>query len=121
MAIEDDLEKPLDPAVERIRRKMARLLVVSIAVMMIGLMAVLAAIVYKIGDEDGEEEFVGAEIALPVGAKPLEFDFSDSEIAVRVDLVGAGEAVLVFDRRTGQPSGRYDLPTIEAAGTAEKE
>ena len=40
-------EKPLDPEVEKVRKKMVRLLAVSIGVMMIGVMAVLFAIVYK--------------------------------------------------------------------------
>ena len=44
----DGDEQPLDPAMERVRRKMIRLLAVSIGIMVIGLMAVLAAIVYKI-------------------------------------------------------------------------
>jgi len=44
-----DEEQPLDPAMERVRRKMVRLMVISIGIMMVGLMAVLGAIVYKIG------------------------------------------------------------------------
>jgi hypothetical protein len=45
---DDDLdEKPLDPEMEKVRRKMVRLLAVSIGVMFIGLMTVLGAIVYK--------------------------------------------------------------------------
>jgi hypothetical protein len=45
---EDDLEeKPLDPEMEKVRRKMVRLLAVSIGIMFIGLMTVLGAIVYK--------------------------------------------------------------------------
>ncbi len=43
-------EKPLDPATEKLRRKMVRLLLVSIGIMMVGLMAVLGTIVYKIGE-----------------------------------------------------------------------
>jgi len=50
---EDDLdEKPLDPDMEKVRRKMVRLLAVSIAIMFIGLMAVLGAIVYKFTRSD---------------------------------------------------------------------
>ncbi|WP_203561071.1 fimbrial protein [Jiella pacifica] len=40
-------EKPLDPAAERLRRKMVRLLAVSIGIMLIGVMAVLGVVVYK--------------------------------------------------------------------------
>jgi hypothetical protein len=43
----DDEEKPLDPAMEKIRWKMVRLLVISSSVIVLGLMAVLASIVYK--------------------------------------------------------------------------
>jgi hypothetical protein len=43
----DDEEKPLDPAVEKIRRKMVRLLVISSSVIVLALMAVLGSIVYK--------------------------------------------------------------------------
>jgi hypothetical protein len=43
----DDVEKPLDPAVEKIRRKMVRLLVISSSVIVLALMAVLGSIVYK--------------------------------------------------------------------------
>ncbi|KJS15339.1 MAG: membrane protein [Hoeflea sp. BRH_c9] len=50
---DDDLdEKPLDPEMEKVRRKMVRLLAVSIGVMFIGLMAVLGAIVYKFTQAD---------------------------------------------------------------------
>lgn len=40
-------EKPLDPVLERVRRKMIRLQLVSAGVMVVALMAVLIAIVYK--------------------------------------------------------------------------
>ena len=59
-----DEEKPLDPAVERVRRRMLRLMVISIGIMMTGLMAVLGAIVYKIGSYGEEAEAVAPA---PVG------------------------------------------------------
>lgn len=49
---EDPDEKPLDPEMEKVRRKMVRLLAVSIGVMFIGLMTVLGAIVYKFTQDD---------------------------------------------------------------------
>ena len=42
-----DDDKPLDPAMEKVRRKLARLMAVSIGIMLVGLMAVLGAVVYK--------------------------------------------------------------------------
>ncbi|MET0358130.1 MAG: hypothetical protein ABW055_01710 [Pararhizobium sp.] len=41
-------EKPLDPVMENVRRKMIRLQLVSAGVMLVMLMAVLGAIVYKV-------------------------------------------------------------------------
>ena len=48
---------------EKVRRKMIRLLGVSIGVMMAGLMAVLFAIVYKMNGGGKETAAVGTEIA----------------------------------------------------------
>src|SRR5688572_22065899 len=45
----DDSDGPLDPAAERLRRKLARLLLVSGGIMMLGLIAVFGAIVYRLG------------------------------------------------------------------------
>lgn len=51
--LDDEVEEaPLDPAMERVRRKMIRLLAVSIGIMVIGLMAVLTAVVYKVMQRD---------------------------------------------------------------------
>jgi hypothetical protein len=44
---DDQDEKPLDPAMEKVRRKMVRLLIVSVAIMVVSLMAVFGAVVYK--------------------------------------------------------------------------
>ena len=53
MSIHDDMRSraPLDPAAERLRRKLVRLLFVSGGIMMLGLIAVFAAIVYKVGQD----------------------------------------------------------------------
>ncbi|KQV10823.1 hypothetical protein ASC97_16070 [Rhizobium sp. Root1203] len=44
---DDQEEKPLDPAMESVRRKMIRLQIVSGAIMFVSLMAVFGAVVYK--------------------------------------------------------------------------
>lgn len=44
---DDQEEKPLDPALENVRRKMIRLQIISAAVMVVSLMAVFGAVVYK--------------------------------------------------------------------------
>ena len=53
---DDQEEKPLDPVMENVRRKMMRLQLVSGGIMLLMFMAVLAAIVYKINTRDGKPE-----------------------------------------------------------------
>ncbi|QRM56570.1 hypothetical protein [Sinorhizobium sp. BG8] len=62
-------EKPLDPAMESVRRKMVRLQLVSGGVMLIMFMAVLAAIVYKITARDSKpEEQIASGFTVPSDA-----------------------------------------------------
>ncbi|WP_299869669.1 hypothetical protein [uncultured Hoeflea sp.] len=72
---DDPDEKPLDPEMEKVRRKMVRLLAVSIGIMFIGLMTVLGAIVYKFTQDDaasgGDQLTAGSPMALP-GDAPVE-------------------------------------------------
>ncbi|MCP4073640.1 MAG: hypothetical protein GY742_18175 [Hyphomicrobiales bacterium] len=68
----DDEDAPLDPAVEKVRRKVMRLMGISIAIMMVGLMAVIGAIFYKISGAGGkkiatEAETNGKIVMLPSG------------------------------------------------------
>ena len=84
---DDEIEKPLDPATEKVRRKMVRLLAVSIGVMMIGLMAVLAAVVYKSVGSGGSGPVAGSllTIALPAGAEVLDTTLDGDRALLRAD------------------------------------
>lgn len=119
---DDDLdEKPLDPEVEKVRRKMMRLLVVSIGIMMAGLMAVLFAIVYKTSGGGTTEETVPAvafpvdgpavagNIALPAGARIIAHSLSGTRIALRVALTGGAERIYLYDLAAGRVIGTYDI------------
>lgn len=57
---DDQEDKPLDPVMENVRRKMMRLQLVSGGIMLLMFMAVLAAIVYKINTRDGKPEAAAA-------------------------------------------------------------
>ena len=66
---DDDDDKPLDPVMERVRRKMVRLQIVSAATIVVSLMAVLGAVVYKASRGGADEAApVAADLALPEGA-----------------------------------------------------
>ena len=109
---DNDVDKPLDPAVERVRRKMMRLMLISIGIMMIGLMAVLGAIVYKIGNRDEsvkappvatqsgsgvpvEPGFAG-RIDLPDGSRIVSTALDGDNILLHVTIPGQGEKLLVY-------------------------
>jgi hypothetical protein len=120
-ALDEEPEKPLDPAMEKVRKKMIRLLAISIAVMMAGLMAVLFAIVYKmnskapsgstsaaigvpsdVGDIDGS-------ITLPAGAQINGQSLSGNRILFDLSLPDGTRTLAIFDMTANRIVARYAL------------
>ncbi|PSH69125.1 fimbrial protein [Phyllobacterium brassicacearum] len=123
----DAEEAPLDPTMERVRRKMIRLLAVSIGIMVIGLMAVLAAIVYKINQpvqevataarSDIPEQPLGAALAgeaitLDPGTRILSHNLSDNTLSLETRLGDGTRQVLLYDLASKRVVARIS----EAAG-----
>ncbi|WP_430251211.1 hypothetical protein [Neorhizobium sp. DAR64860/K0K1] len=107
----EEKEEPLDPAMERIRRKMVLLQLVSGGILFVCFMAVLAAIVYKISQRpaDGPETVatsgsftvpsdqpLKATAALPTGFQIDNVSMSGSQLVFLGQLNGARK-VFVFD------------------------
>ena len=119
-AYDRDEEEPLDPAAERLRRKMVRLLIVSGGIMILGLIAVFAALVYKLGmlgtsgtaatafGVPSGAAVVEAPINLPPGARLVSADLDGSRALLTVEVDGASALVLI-DLATGKTLGRYTL------------
>lgn len=123
----DAEEVPLDPTMERVRRKMIRLLAVSIGVMVIGLMAVLAAIVYKINQPVQEvatavrsevpgqplgAALAGEAITLDPGTRILSHNLSANTLSLETRLGDGTRQVLLYDVATKRVVARIS----EAAG-----
>ena len=119
-AFKEEDEKPLDPAMEKVRRKMVRLLGVSIGVMMVGLMAVLGAIVYKMNRGDGKVAVTRSEIpsdgvvtagaiVLPKGAYLNGQSLSGDRISLDVTLQGGAREIEVFDMTTQRVVARFSV------------
>ncbi|MHA1189982.1 MAG: fimbrial protein [Alphaproteobacteria bacterium] len=121
-------EPPLDPAVERVRRKLARLMVGSIGVMVLGLIAVFAAIVYKVGASDqvaDESSQAGSDAAgipltpaagapegrftLPAGARIVETDLDGNRVLIRLVLPDGEQKYFLFDFASGKLLARRGL------------
>ncbi|UIJ94442.1 hypothetical protein Q1M64_30890 [Sinorhizobium meliloti] len=110
---EEQEDKALDPAMENVRRKMVRLQLVSAGVMLVMLMAVLGAIVYKLTRTDGSAEAapalsvpgdapVSAIAALPAGFSVSNVALSGSQLVFYGSLPGAEPRAIVFDIRAGR-------------------
>jgi hypothetical protein len=123
----DGDEQPLDPAMERVRRKMIRLLAVSIGIMVIGLMAVLAAIVYKISQPVPEAvtaarsevpgqslgaALTGEAITLDPGTRILSHNLANSTLSLETRLADGTRQILLYDIATKRVVARIS----EAAG-----
>ena len=107
-------EKPLDPVMENVRRKMIRLQLVSAGVMMVMLMVVLGAIVYKLtrtGDGDQPQQAavavpseapLAANAALPTGFVVSDVALSGSQILFYGAAAGGESKAIVFDIAAGR-------------------
>jgi hypothetical protein len=123
-ALEDDNdEKPLDPAVERVRRKLVRFVGINLGLLFLALMAVALAIVYKSRTPAseaprGEVSEIPApasgatlqgDIVLPAGAKLLSQSLSGNRITLLTELSDGSQTVLLFDIGEGRIIGRFPV------------
>ncbi|OCP08024.1 MULTISPECIES: hypothetical protein [unclassified Ensifer] len=111
---DDQEDKPLDPAMENVRRKMVKLQLVSAGVMLVMLMAVLGTIVYKLTRTDEtapvqtatavvpSEAPVNAVAALPAGFTVTNVALSGGQVLFYGNLPGAEPRAIVFDIGAGR-------------------
>ena len=107
-------EKPLDPVMENVRRKMIRLQLVSAGVMLVMLMVVLGAIVYKVtrlSDQDASQAAAlsvpsdaprTAVAALPAGFEISNIALSSGQILFYGAIGGQASQAIVFDIAAGR-------------------
>ncbi|MEH6724913.1 MAG: hypothetical protein V7703_02055 [Hyphomicrobiales bacterium] len=117
----DDDEKPLDPAVERVRIKLRRLLMGSSLIMVFGFIAVFGALYYRITQTSESDDTVAAanNTVVPDIAATLSLP---TDLGVLIDvslsrgqLVASFEngpdvyTVLVINRADGTIVERYEM------------
>ena len=100
-------EKPLDPAMERVRRKLARLMAVSIGIMLVGLMAVLGTVVYKSAGSGAPQGVAEAVIDLPEGFAVTDTAVSDNRILFYGTQGGNDVRILIYDAQSGAPIANH--------------
>lgn len=108
-------DEPLDPAIERIRARMARLQLVSLGIMFIGLFAVFIAILFKTDEADqiSTNPLMGTialsgEIDLPNGAEILETQIDGQSLLLHLDINGQAH-VWVVDLTSLETMSRIKL------------
>ena len=116
-AFDDEEEKPLDPAVEKVRRKLVRFVAINLGLLFLALMAVVGAVVYKsrtaepaapIGGEiPSPDGLVEADIPLPAGARIVSQSLSGNRIALDAELADGSRAIFVYDIAERRMIGRF--------------
>ncbi|MEM8750594.1 MAG: DUF6476 family protein [Pseudomonadota bacterium] len=90
-------DEPLDPKVEAIRKKMVRLLMVSGGIMMLGLMTVLIAIVYKLNEDSAVPVAATGEIVMPAGTTIMQSSVGEDRMLFVVQDASGQRQVLTYD------------------------
>ena len=105
-------DQPLDAATEAVRRKMARLLLGSFGVMALGLIAVFAAIVYKmnVASVGVSSRPLEAEIQLPAGSRVISTSLDGPHTLIHLHVPGKplGE-ILIVETESGRIIRRFTL------------
>jgi hypothetical protein len=111
---EDDA--PLSPAAERLRRKLVRLLIVSGGIMALGLIAVFAAIVYKLGEGSrgasnrlSAASLVEVDLAIPPGNRVVATALDGERALLTLEGPKGRSELLLIDLASGAVVGRYTI------------
>jgi hypothetical protein len=117
MSLQDESEAPLDPAQERLRRKLVRLLLISGGIMLFGFIAVFASIIYKLSEREDADtlearsevagELVEARIPVPPGARLLSAELDGDRALLRVEALDGRVSLILVDLASGSVLGRY--------------
>lgn len=114
-----DEEQPLDPAAERVRRKLVRFMGINLGILFAAVMAVVLALVYKTmtqprgadaGQTTSQAEDIAGQVVLPQGARIVSHTASGDRLTLHVQLSDGSEAILVYDMgQGGRQAGRFDI------------
>lgn len=120
-AADDDEEAPLDPSLEKVRRKLVRFIAINLGLLFLALMVVIAALVYKsrsakvpapspaseIPMPAGEP--AAGDIVLPVGAKIISQSLSGNRLSLDAELADGTRTIFVYDIAERRMIGRFSI------------
>ncbi|MBN9071482.1 MAG: fimbrial protein [Rhizobiales bacterium] len=103
---DENEEKPLDPAVERVRRKLVRFVAINLGLLFAAVIVVIAAVVYRstsartpaaadIAVPSGEA--IEADIPIPSGSRIVSQSWSGNRLSLQVEGINREQSLVVFD------------------------
>ncbi len=115
-AVDDDSDdKPLDPAVEKVRKKLVRFVAINLGLLFVALMAVVGAVVYqsrtteppRSDDIASQGRVIEADIPLPAGARIVSLSLSGDRISVDAELADGSRVIFLYDMAERRVVGRF--------------
>lgn len=116
-----DPDEPLDPAVEKVRAKLMRFVVINLGILFLALMAVVGALVYRaVSTEPSAEEMpaglplppegstITGQIALPAGTNVLSQSLAGGRLTLLIETAGVRE-IVVYDIGSARIIARFAL------------
>ncbi|WP_404925543.1 fimbrial protein [Mesorhizobium sp. ORM16] len=120
-AVVEGGEKPLNPEIEKVRGRLIRFMAINLGLLLLALMVVIAAIVYKsrkavpvspplAGDiQVPAGEPLSGDIVLPVGARVVSQSLSGNRVSIDAELVDGSRTIFVYDMGERRIIGRFAI------------
>ncbi|WP_332065702.1 hypothetical protein [Bartonella sp. CB189] len=120
------LDHPLDPAVEHVRKKLMRLMIISISVTLLLILAVLFGVIYKIVSTQSDSkqsnfssphsksnEIVQHTVLLPKNTKILSQSLSEQNIVLTLLTPEGQTKFMIYNYYTGKLIAVFSVETTE--------
>ncbi|TPJ56858.1 fimbrial protein [Mesorhizobium sp. B2-6-1] len=120
-AVVEGGEKPLNPEIEKVRGRLIRFMAINLGLLLLALMVVIAAIVYKsrkaapvspprAGDiQVPAGEPLSGDIVLPVGARVVSQSLSGNRVSIDAELADGSRTIFVYDMGERRIIGRFAI------------
>jgi hypothetical protein len=104
---DENEEKQLDPAVERVRRRLLRFVVINLSLLFTAVIIVIAAVVYRSATKDAppvatdiavpDGEMIDAQIPVPAGSRLVSQSLSGNRVSLDLETANGERIILVYD------------------------